>query len=345
MSEESQHKLCNPSAKQDLSSQSTETRSVVDESSLSSSRSEGAMFVAGPLTVNETTSDNGNSPQNGNNENHGSETIFVSEKPADQIAPKSLEAFYEQFVMARRKARAWFDDVPPPEIRSNAEQQHRQSLIVEPGTPVPDTGTLDYGRAGWRYSNALFGDESGATLRRGESVSPLSQGSDIWKPAEQNYCLPTPVRSPFQERSPISNSPSITPPVHHTTLDIPLHPYSTSIPYPAPIAVLPLQVPRMDPLLSDNISIPSAFGPVRHGRNSTLKEEKKFLCSVCSKPFLRPSALKVHFRIHTGERPYLCPDRSCLRSLPEKAFSVKSNWLRHVKKLHPEFVLATPVSL
>ncbi|CCD23243.1 uncharacterized protein NDAI_0B02080 [Naumovozyma dairenensis CBS 421] len=49
-------------------------------------------------------------------------------------------------------------------------------------------------------------------------------------------------------------------------------------------------------------------------------------CSVCGKVCSRPSTLKTHFLIHTGDTPFKCSWEGC-----HKAFNVKSNMLRHMK--------------
>ncbi|KAI9252649.1 hypothetical protein BY458DRAFT_522626 [Sporodiniella umbellata] len=51
-----------------------------------------------------------------------------------------------------------------------------------------------------------------------------------------------------------------------------------------------------------------------------------YKCKTCSKLFSRPSALKTHTYIHTGEKPYQCNRAGCGRR-----FSVISNLRRHVK--------------
>ncbi|CCF57306.1 hypothetical protein KAFR_0C03140 [Kazachstania africana CBS 2517] len=49
-------------------------------------------------------------------------------------------------------------------------------------------------------------------------------------------------------------------------------------------------------------------------------------CPVCGKICSRPSTLKTHYLIHTGDTPFKCPWKGCTKS-----FNVKSNMLRHFK--------------
>ncbi|KAL3230751.1 hypothetical protein RNJ44_01200 [Nakaseomyces bracarensis] len=49
-------------------------------------------------------------------------------------------------------------------------------------------------------------------------------------------------------------------------------------------------------------------------------------CPVCGKICSRPSTLKTHYLIHTGDTPFKCPWQDC-----KKSFNVKSNMLRHLK--------------
>ncbi|XP_052764335.1 sal-like protein 4 isoform X9 [Mya arenaria] len=55
-----------------------------------------------------------------------------------------------------------------------------------------------------------------------------------------------------------------------------------------------------------------------------------FVCKWCGKFFARKSSLEVHYRVHTGEKPYTC-------QVCQKQFSAKSNWRRHVNVVHSNY--------
>ncbi|CCD23229.1 uncharacterized protein NDAI_0B01940 [Naumovozyma dairenensis CBS 421] len=59
-------------------------------------------------------------------------------------------------------------------------------------------------------------------------------------------------------------------------------------------------------------------------RDPKIKNKKQ--CDICGKICSRPSTLKTHYLIHSGDTPFKCAWKGCT-----KAFNVKSNMLRHFK--------------
>ncbi|GAV29141.1 hypothetical protein PMKS-002621 [Pichia membranifaciens] len=64
---------------------------------------------------------------------------------------------------------------------------------------------------------------------------------------------------------------------------------------------------------------------------SSKSVKKNRICPLCRKVFNRPSGLKTHMHIHTGEKPYRCDWPGC-----GKYFSVRSNMIRH-NKIHKRY--------
>lgn len=71
-----------------------------------------------------------------------------------------------------------------------------------------------------------------------------------------------------------------------------------------------------------------------HGQSSSVSSSSvihsgphpPFVCNICGKSFMQANSLKLHGRIHSGERPYSC--RIC-----GKTFSYSSN-LRDHERIH-----------
>ncbi|KAF6758878.1 hypothetical protein DFP72DRAFT_807277 [Ephemerocybe angulata] len=62
-----------------------------------------------------------------------------------------------------------------------------------------------------------------------------------------------------------------------------------------------------------------------HGIHETACREKKHACTMCHKRFDRPSTLRKHLLVHTGEKAFVC-------DICGRRFGVASNLNRHVKR-------------
>ncbi|KAF8972534.1 hypothetical protein BDZ97DRAFT_839250 [Flammula alnicola] len=146
---------------------------------------------------------------------------------------------------------------------------------------------------------------------------------------------PAAVEPPYFGIKSAVNQTSIerSPPVQLPTpaaMAILLNPSGRSEGEPSPSGY---DIPPSSAIVAHHVPPSAATTPTRpvepnattHGVPEPLSREKKHACTMCHKRFDRPSTLRKHLLVHTGEKAFVCD--TCGRR-----FGVASNLNRHVKR-------------
>lgn len=62
-------------------------------------------------------------------------------------------------------------------------------------------------------------------------------------------------------------------------------------------------------------------------QHEVVHSPKKYSCEICLRKFSRPEKVRIHMRVHTGEKPYNC-------LMCYKKYQQKNDLNRHIKKKH-----------
>ncbi|CAL8323841.1 unnamed protein product [Lota lota] len=225
---------------------------------------------------------------------------------------------------------------PEPQPLSGTSDQYeptepqplsRMSDQYEPTEPQPLSGMSD------QYEPTEPQPLSGTSDQyEPTEPQPLSGTSDQYEPTE-----PQPLSGTSDQYEPTEPQPlSGTSDQYEPTEPQPLS--GTSDQYeptePQPLSGTSDQYEPTEPQAKDEAagseaavggSCPDRDSEMGIGRAKFL--EKLFRCSVCELECVSKAHLRTHARVHTGERPYACPDCG-------KAFTTKGGANRHIRGIH-----------
>lgn len=161
------------------------------------------------------------------------------------------------------------------------------------------------------------------------SYPPVPE-TNSYPPIPEPHQWPTPPAHPRTASDPSPQdvaraAAAATPPAENGQV----HGLSQQRPLPAnfPPSVSAQGLPPIDPQMAPTWQHHHYYPPTNPP--SYPQTQERYICPTCSKPFSRPSSLKIHTYSHTGEKPYKCKHDGC-----GKHFSVRSNMKRHEKGCH-----------
>lgn len=218
-----------------------------------------------------------------------------------------------------------------------APQQQQYHYYVPPPRSITPCLSSNNGSPDFSHSNLVA-----MPLQQQQPVNP--NGTVVMDRSLSNYSnssvnsqvlestATTPISTPpsaFSSRS-ASTSSLVMPTVFEGQRTGPM--VSVTVPPKTPPASITTKAPKKS---KSTTKRSKSHSPTLKSRNdstnitvSAIDELSKLRkqCPACGKICSRPSTLKTHYLIHTGDTPFKCPWQDC-----KKAFNVKSNMLRHLK--------------